>query len=110
RRCGGRVAQTTGKIAMAKPSSDTVLDVLIAGAGYVGLATAVSIKQASPHLAVALVDAAPPGVWQRDGRASAVAAAACRMLERLGCWEEIALQAQPINEMIITDSRTADPV
>ncbi|MFU0506201.1 ubiquinone biosynthesis hydroxylase [Pseudaminobacter sp. NGMCC 1.201702] len=86
------------------------IDVLVAGAGYVGLATAVSMKQARPDLTVAVVDAAPEGIWQRDSRASAVAAAACRMLGRLGCWEEIAAEAQPITEMIITDSRSADPV
>ena len=68
------------------------------------------MKQARPHLAVAVVDAAPEGVWEKDGRASAIAAAACRMLDRLGCWDEIAPEAQPINDMIVTDSRTADPV
>lgn len=91
------------------PARD-VVDVLIAGAGYVGLATAVAIRQARPSLAVTVIDAAPEGAWQRDGRASAIAAAACRMLDRLGCWEEIAPRAQPINEMIVTDSRASDPV
>jgi 2-octaprenyl-6-methoxyphenol hydroxylase len=86
------------------------LDVLIAGAGYVGLATAVSIRQARPSLSVAIVDAAPEGVWERDRRASAIAAAACRMLGQLGCWDEIAPHAQPITDMIVTDSRTSDPV
>ncbi|HWK64551.1 MAG TPA: ubiquinone biosynthesis hydroxylase [Rhizobiaceae bacterium] len=92
------------------PGSKTDIDVLVAGAGYVGLATAVSIREARPSLSVAVVDAAPSGVWQKDGRASAVAAAACRMLERLGCWREIEPHAQAITEMIITDSRTSDPV
>ena len=86
------------------------LDVLVAGAGYVGLAAAVSIKQARPGLAVTVVDAAPAGVWKKDGRASAIAAAACRMLDRLGCWNEIAPQAQAITDMIVTDSRTSDPI
>lgn len=86
------------------------LDVLIAGAGYVGLAAAVSLKQARPSLRIAIVDAAPEGVWQRETRASAVAAAACRMLNRLGCWDEIEPQAQPITDMVITDSRSSDPV
>ena len=89
---------------------DRPLDVLLAGAGYVGLATAVSLKQARPNLAVAVVDAAPAGVWQKDTRASAIAAAASRMLDRLGCWDEIAPQAQAMTEMIVTDSRTTDPV
>ena len=87
-----------------------VVDVVIAGAGYVGLATAVAIREARPSLSVAIVDAAPPGAWQRDGRSSAIAAAASRMLKRLGCWDAIEPQAQPITEMIITDSRTSDPI
>lgn len=93
-----------------KQTSGRELDILIAGAGYAGLATAVSIARAQPGLKVALVDAAPEGVWQRDGRASAIAAAACRMLKRLDCWTEIEPEAQPITEMEITDSRTADVV
>ena len=86
------------------------LDVLVAGAGYVGLTAAVALKQARPSLSVAIVDAAPEGVWQKDGRASAIAAAARRMLDQLGAWEEIAPQAQAITEMVVTDSRTSDPV
>ena len=96
--------------AKASKTEDGPLDVLVAGAGYVGLATAVSLKQARPSLSVAIVDAAPPGAWERDGRASAIAAAACRMLERLGCWAEIAPEAEAITEMIVTDSKTSDPV
>ena len=33
-----------------------------------------------------------------------------RMLDQLGCWEEIAPEAQAITEMIVTDLRTSDPV
>ncbi|MHA6687990.1 ubiquinone biosynthesis hydroxylase [Mesorhizobium sp. A556] len=98
---------------MAQNTADTklaALDVLVAGAGYVGLAAAVALKQARPSLAVAIVDAAPAGVWQKDGRASAIAAAARRMLDRLDAWPEIAPHAQAITEMVITDSRTSDPV
>jgi 2-octaprenyl-6-methoxyphenol hydroxylase len=85
------------------------LDVLVAGAGYVGLAAAVSLKQARPGLAIAVVDAAPPGVWKNDGRASAIAAATSRLLDRLGCWDEIVPEAQAITDMIVTDSRISDP-
>ncbi|MER8494433.1 ubiquinone biosynthesis hydroxylase [Mesorhizobium sp. M1312] len=93
-----------------KEDAKTSLDILVAGAGYVGLAAAVSLKQTRPSLAVAVVDAAPAGVWQKDGRASAIAAAACRMLDQLGVWAEIAPEAQAITEMIVTDSRASDPV
>jgi 2-octaprenyl-6-methoxyphenol hydroxylase len=97
-------------MAKEQGGADGTLDVLVAGAGYVGLATAVSLKQARPSLAVAVVDAAPAGVWEKDSRASAIAAAACRMLEQLNCWDGIALEAQAITEMVVTDSRTLDPV
>ena len=97
-------------MAKAKSSEERPLDVLVAGAGYVGMATAVSLKQARPNLAVAIVDAAPAGAWEKDTRASAIAAAASRMLDRLRCWDEIEPHAQAMTEMIITDSRSSDPV
>jgi len=86
------------------------LDIVLAGAGYVGLATAVAIKHAAPQLKIMIVDAAPAGAWERDPRASAIAAAASRMLGQLGCWDEMLAEAQPITDMIVTDSRTSDPV
>ncbi|MBO0904403.1 ubiquinone biosynthesis hydroxylase [Jiella sonneratiae] len=92
-----------------KPGAERV-DILVAGAGYVGLTTAVAIKEAAPHLSVAIVDAAPDGVWEKDTRASAVAAAAVRMLTQLGIWRAIEAEAQPITEMIVTDSKTGDAV
>ena len=85
-------------------------DILIGGGGYVGLSLAVAIKKAAPHLDIVLVDGAPEGSWQRDERASAIAAAASSMLDALGVWSEILPLAQPINRMIVTDSKTADPV
>lgn len=87
-----------------------MLDMLVVGGGYVGLAAAVAVKQAAPHLQVEVVEAAPEGVWEKDERASAIIAAASRMLTVLGVWDEIAQNAQPINRMIVTDSRTSDPV
>ncbi|MCO6388119.1 ubiquinone biosynthesis hydroxylase [Aliihoeflea sp. 40Bstr573] len=95
---------------MVEDTKQRAVDIVIAGAGYVGLATAVSIKAARPNLSVLIVDAAPEGVWERDTRASAIAAAATRMLDQLGCWAEIAPGAQAMTEMIVTDSRTSDPV
>ena len=103
------MARTTTRAKIPLPDGPA-LDVLVAGAGYVGLAAAVSLRQARPSLKVAVVDAAPPGAWERDGRASAIATAACRMLDRLGCWDEIAPHAQAITDMVVTDSRTSDPV
>ena len=91
-------------------AKQSIVDVLIAGGGYVGLSVAVAIKASAPHLQVTLVDAAPAQAITKDERASAIAAAASRMLEQLGLWQELLPHAQPIAEMIVTDSRTSDPV
>ena len=87
-----------------------MIDMLVVGGGYVGLSLAVAVKHAAPHLSVEIVEAAPADVWKKDQRASAVIAAATQMLTVLGVWDEILPQAQPITRMIVTDSRTADPV
>ncbi|ASY64598.1 2-octaprenyl-6-methoxyphenol hydroxylase [Sinorhizobium sojae CCBAU 05684] len=89
---------------------DGMIDVLIAGGGYVGLSLAVSLKKAAPHLDVLVVDGAPEDAWKKDERASAVALAAERMLDVLGVWSTIAPEAEPILKMVITDSKAADPV
>jgi len=85
-------------------------DLVIAGGAYVGLSLAVAVKSAAPQLEVVIVEGAKPGAWKTDPRASAIAAAAVRMLDRLGCWQQVLPHAEPIREMIVTDSRTADPV
>src|SRR3954471_14831998 len=87
-----------------------MLDLLVVGGGYVGLSVAVAVKQAAPHLGVAVVEAAPEHVWQKDMRASAIIAAATKMLEVFGIWAGIEPEAQPITKMIVTDSRMSDPV
>lgn len=87
-----------------------MLDMLVVGGGYVGLSVAVAVKQAAPHLDVAIVEAAPEHVWKKDMRASAIIAAATKMLEVFGIWDEIEPEAQPINKMIVTDSKMSDPV
>ncbi|MGR9170391.1 ubiquinone biosynthesis hydroxylase [Rhizobium sp. KDH_Rht_773_N] len=87
-----------------------MLDMLVVGGGYVGLSVAVAVKQAAPHLDIAVIEAAPDHVWKKDMRASAIIAAATKMLEVFGIWDEIEPEAQPINKMIVTDSRMSDPV
>jgi 2-octaprenyl-6-methoxyphenol hydroxylase len=87
-----------------------MIDVLIAGGGYVGLSLAVSLKKAAPHLDVMVVDGAPEDAWKNDERASAVALAAERMLDVLGVWSAIQPEAEPILRMVITDSKATDPV
>lgn len=86
------------------------VDVLIAGGGHVGLSLALALRLAEPDLSVMVVDATPPAAIGRDARASAIAAAGRRMLGALGVWPAIEGNAQPITEMVVTDSRTGDAV
>lgn len=85
--------------------------IVIAGGGIAGLSLALALKQAlGESFAVVLADpalAAPP---RADNRAYAVAAGARAMLETLGVWEAVAATAQPMTEMIVSDSRTKDAV
>lgn len=88
----------------------TRTDVFIAGAGFPGLALAIALRRAlgdSFNVTVADPALAREG---RDPRASAIAAAARRMLEALGVWSKVADDAQPILDMAITDSRLGDAV
>ncbi|MCW5718912.1 MAG: ubiquinone biosynthesis hydroxylase [Bauldia sp.] len=84
-------------------------DIVIAGGGPVGLTLAAALVQAAPGLAVTLVDDRRPGT-RDDGRASAISAGGKRMLERLGVWNAVADSAQPVHDMIVTDSRVRDVV
>jgi 2-octaprenyl-6-methoxyphenol hydroxylase len=86
-------------------------DVLIAGAGFPGLALAVALKQAlRDPFEIAIADSALARSSINDPRGSAIAAAARRMLESLGVWQTLANDAQPILDMVVTDSRLADAV
>ena len=43
-----------------------------------------------------------------DARASAIAAAARRLFETIGVWDKVAAGAQPILDMVVTDSKLQD--
>ncbi len=83
-------------------------DVVIAGGGFAGLALALALRQAlGQNFAVTLAD---PDLGREDVRASAIAAAPRRMFAALGTWSAVADEAQPILDMVVTDSRVDDAV
>jgi 2-octaprenyl-6-methoxyphenol hydroxylase len=89
-------------------------DVLIGGAGFAGLALAIALRQAlGPSFAVSVADPAlgsraPGSARGTDARASAIVAAARHLFETIGVWSQI--EAQPILDMVVTDSRLRDAV
>jgi 2-octaprenyl-6-methoxyphenol hydroxylase len=87
------------------------VDVLIAGGGFAGLTLAIALRQAlGPSFSVTLADPALGKSHADDERASAIVAAARRLFETIGVWEAVAADAQPILDMVVTDSRLGDAV
>lgn len=85
--------------------------IAIAGGGIAGLALALALKQAlGARFEILLADPGLAAAPRGDSRAYAVAAAAQKMLEALGVWDAVAPTAQPMTEMVVTDSRSGDAV
>src|SRR4029450_74739 len=83
-------------------------DALIGGAGFAGLALAIALRQGlGPSFSVTVADPALTGA-AKDGRASAIVAAARRLFDTIGVWQKV--EAQPILDMVVTDSRLSDVV
>lgn len=94
---------------MIDDTKPTRTDVLIAGGGFAGLALAIALRQGlGPSFKVTVADPAFARPGAGDGRASAIAAAARRLFETLGVWDAVAPGAQPILDMVVTDSKVDD--
>src|SRR5664279_2260424 len=85
------------------------VDVLIGGGGFAGLALAIALRQGlGETFNVTVADPAFAKSHAGDARASAIAAAARRLFETLGVWDKVADRAQPILDMVVTDSKLPD--
>ena len=80
-------------------------DVFVAGGGMVGLTAALALVQGG--LKVALADPLTREMVTAptfDGRVSALSYSSVRMYRALGVWEHLAREAQPINDILVTDA------
>lgn len=79
-------------------------DLIIAGAGGIGLALAISIKLFCPRLHIMIVEPTDGFYLLNDERSYAIALDCAKMLQKLGVWHNLEHYIQAINEMKIFDS------
>jgi 2-octaprenyl-6-methoxyphenol hydroxylase len=80
-------------------------DVIIGGGGFVGLSLALAL--ADQGIAVTVADPVTPEAASEagfDGRVSALSYAVLRMFRRLGAWDALEPEAQPIEQILVTDA------
>lgn len=83
--------------------------IVIGGGAFAGLALALALRQGlGPDVPVVVADPALAMRPSRDPRASAIVAACRRMFDAIGVWEAVAAEAQPILDMVVTDSKVDD--
>jgi 2-octaprenyl-6-methoxyphenol hydroxylase len=85
--------------------------IVIGGGAFAGLGLALALRQGlGPDIPIVVADPAFAMRPSRDPRASAIVAACRRLFEAVGVWGEVADTAQPILDMVVTDSRLEDAV
>jgi len=83
--------------------------IVICGGAFAGLALALALRQGlGADVSVVVADPALATRPSRDPRATAIVAACRRMFETIGVWGEVADHAQPILDMVVTDSKLED--
>jgi len=83
--------------------------IVIGGGAFAGLGLALAIRQGlGPEIPVVVADPAFSMRPSRDPRASAIVAACRRLFETIGVWGDVAADAQPILDMVVTDSKLDD--
>jgi len=83
--------------------------IVIGGGAVTGLALALALRQGlGADIPVVVADPALATRPSRDSRATAIVAACRRLFDALGVWQEVATRAQPILDMVVTDSRLED--
>lgn len=83
--------------------------IVIGGGAFAGLALALALRQGlGPEIPVIVADPALGTRPSRDPRATAIVAACRRLFEAIGAWDDVRDEAQPILDMVVTDSKLED--
>ncbi|MEM9496216.1 MAG: UbiH/UbiF/VisC/COQ6 family ubiquinone biosynthesis hydroxylase [Pseudomonadota bacterium] len=87
-------------------AADQSADVVIVGGGLAGGLAALAF--ASEGFSSVLIDATAPARLTDtafDGRTTAISYASARVFRRLGLWDDLAADAEPIRDILVTDGR-----
>lgn len=85
--------------------------IVIGGGAFAGLGLALALRQGlGADTPIVVADPAFANRPSGDPRASAIVAACRRLFDALGVWQSVAADAQPILDMIVTDSKLDDAV
>jgi 2-octaprenyl-6-methoxyphenol hydroxylase len=83
--------------------------IVIGGGAFAGLALALALRQGLGNdIPIVVADPALATRPSRDPRATAIVAACRRLFEVIEVWPEVAGEAQPILDMVVTDSSLED--
>ncbi|MEA2897604.1 MAG: 2-octaprenyl-6-methoxyphenol hydroxylase [Bradyrhizobium sp.] len=83
--------------------------IVIGGGAFAGLALALALRQGlGADIPIVVADPALGVRPSRDPRATAIVAACCRLFAAIGVWDAVAAEAQPITDMVVTDSKLDD--
>src|SRR4051812_30478336 len=91
------------------PGMASERSIVIGGGAFAGLALALALRQGlGEAIPIIVADPALASRPSRDPRATAIVAACRRLFEVIGAWGDVADKAQPILDMVITDSKLED--
>lgn len=83
--------------------------IVIGGGAFAGLALALALRQGlGPEIPVIVADPALATRPSSDPRATAIVAACRRLFEVIGAWDAVRGEAQPILDMVVTNSKLED--
>lgn len=83
--------------------------IVIGGGAFAGLALALALRQGlGAEIPIIVADPALSVRPSRDPRATAIVAACRRLFETIGAWDDVKGDAQPILDMVVTDSKLED--
>src|SRR5580692_8627602 len=83
--------------------------IVIGGGAFAGLALALALRQGlGGEIPIIVPDPALSTRPSNDPRATAIVAACRRLFDAIGVWNKVADGAQPILDMVVTDSKLED--